>query len=60
MSNPAEDNKYENIIQRMSDEQLIYEQAILNKQYRTIYAQKKMIEDELDRRLNKSLESNRR
>jgi hypothetical protein len=38
-SNVAEDNKYENVIRRYNDTQLIYEQAILNKQYKQLQAQ---------------------
>ena len=51
-SNVAEDNKYENVIRRYNDTQLIYEQAILNKQYKQLQAQKKMLEEEINRRLN--------
>ena len=51
-SNVAEDNKYENVIRRYNDTQLIYEQAILNKQYKQILAQKKILEEEINRRLN--------
>lgn len=47
-----EDNKYENVIKRYTDEQLIYEMSIINKQYKTVYAQKKALEEECDRRLN--------
>lgn len=46
-----EDSKYENIIKGYTAEQLIYEASIINKQYKTVYAQKKAIEDEFDRRL---------
>jgi len=46
-----EDSKYENVIKKYTDTQLIYEASIVNKQYKTIYAQKKAIEDEMDRRL---------
>ena len=60
MNNLAEENKYENIIKRYTDTQLIYEQAILNKQYKQILAQKKTLEEELSRRLDESLESNRK
>lgn len=47
-----EENKFENVIKGYSDTQLIYEASIINKQYKTIYAQKKAIEEEFDRRLN--------
>lgn len=58
-SNLAEECKYENIIKRYSDTQLIYEQAILNKQYKQILSQKKALEEEINRRLNESLESSK-
>lgn len=59
-SNLAEESKYENIIKRYSDTQLIYEQAILNKQYKQILSQKKTLEEEINRRLAESLESNKK
>ena len=59
MSNLAEESKYENIIKRYNDTQLIYEQAILNKRYKQIMSQKKALEEELSRRLDESLESNK-
>lgn len=58
-TNLAEENKYENVIKRYSDTQLIYEQAILNKQYKQIMSQKKALEEELSRRLDASLESSK-
>lgn len=58
-NNLAEENKYENVIKRYSDTQLIYEQAILNKQYKQILAQKKTLEEEINRRLTESLESSK-
>lgn len=54
------ENKYENIIQNYSAEQLIYEASIVNEQYKTIYSQKKAIEEEMDRRLKAKMEENRR
>ena len=59
MSNLAEESKYENVIKRYSDTQIIYEQAILNKQYKQILAQKKTLEEEINRRLIESLESSK-
>lgn len=53
MSN-REENKYENVIKTYTDTQLIYEASIINKQYKTVYAQKKALEEEFDRRLNES------
>ena len=47
-----EDNKYEDIIKKYDFEQLIYEMSIINKRYKPIYAQKKALEEECDRRLN--------
>lgn len=49
-----EESKYENIIAKYTAEQLIYEASIINKQYKTIYAQKKALEDEFDRRLKEN------
>ena len=45
-----EDSKYENIIKKYSAEQLIQEASIINEQYKRVYAQKKSIEEEFDRR----------
>lgn len=53
----TEDNKYENVIKGYTDKQLIYEASIINKQYKTVYAQKKAIEDEFDRRLREGGQS---
>lgn len=50
MSN-TDENKYENIIAAYTAEQLITEASIVNTKYKTIYAQKKAIEEEFDRRL---------
>ena len=51
-----EENKYENIIKKYDYKQLVFEASIVNKKYKTIYAQKKAIEDEMDRRLRESEE----
>lgn len=55
-----DENKYENIIQNYSAEQLIYEASIVNEKYKNIYAQKKAIEEEMDRRLKKNMEEHRK
>lgn len=52
----CEDSKYENIIKKYTDRQLIFEASIVNKQYKTIYSQKKAIEEEMDRRLKETEE----
>ncbi len=46
-----EDNKYENVIKGYTAEQLIIEMSIVNTESKTIYAKKKALEEELDRRL---------
>lgn len=46
-----EENKYEEIIARYSDSQLIYEQAILNEEETTLYNKKKAMKEELKKRL---------
>ena len=46
-----EENKYEEIISRYSDSQLIYEQAILNEEETTLYNKKKAMKEELKKRL---------
>ena len=46
-----EENKYENVIAKYTDKQLILEQAILNKQEATLYNKKKAIKEELKKRL---------
>lgn len=45
------ENKYEDVIARYSDTQLIYEQAIVNEEETIIYNKKKAIKEELKRRL---------
>lgn len=46
-----EENKYENIIAKYSDTQLIYAQAIINEEETVLYNKKKAIKEELKRRL---------
>lgn len=46
-----EENKYENIISKYTDKQLICERAILLKKQDTLRAQLKMLDDECKRRL---------
>lgn len=46
-----EENKYENIIAKYSDSQLIYAQAIINEEETIVYNKKKAIKEELKRRL---------
>lgn len=49
-----EDNKYENIISKYTDTQLIYERAIKLKEQDAIRAQLKIIDEECKKRLNKN------
>lgn len=49
--NRNEESKYENIIKSISDQQLIYEIAIKEEQYKTISAERKMLQEECKRRL---------
>ncbi len=46
-----ETTKYEDIIARYTDTQLVYEQAILNEEETILYNKKKAIKEELKRRL---------
>ena len=46
-----EENKYEEVIARYTDTQLIYEQAIVNEEELTVYNKKKALKEELKRRL---------
>lgn len=46
-----EDNKYEEVIAKYTDTQLVYEQAILNEEETTLYNKKKALKDEFKRRL---------
>lgn len=47
-----EESKYENIIAKYTDTQLIYERAIKLKEQDTLRAQLKMLDEEFKRRLN--------
>lgn len=49
------ENNYEKVIAEYTNEQLIYEQAIINNQYKTIQTQKKMLDEEFKRRLNEKI-----
>lgn len=46
-----EDNKYENIISKYTDKQLVYERAILIKQFNIIKKQLGLLDEECKRRL---------
>ena len=46
-----QENKYEDVIAKYTDTQLIYEQAILNEQETILYNKKKAIKEEFKRRL---------
>lgn len=46
-----ESTKYEAIIARYTDTQLIYEQAILNEEETTLYNKKKALKEEFKKRL---------
>ena len=46
-----EENKYEEVIARYTDTQLIYEQAILNEEETTLYNKKKALKEEFKKRL---------
>lgn len=46
-----DDNKYENIIAKYTDTQLVYERAILLKQYSTNKKQLALLDEECKRRL---------
>lgn len=50
------ENNYEKVISNYTSDQLIYEQAILNNQYKAIQAQKKMLDEEFKNRLSKKIE----
>lgn len=45
------ENKYEEIIARYTDTQLVYEQAILNEEETVLYNKKKALKEEFKRRL---------
>lgn len=46
-----EENKYEEVIAKYTDTQLVYEQAILNEEETTLYNKKKALKEEFKRRL---------
>ena len=46
-----EENKYEEVIARYTDTQLICEQAILNEEETVLYNKKKALKDEFKKRL---------
>ena len=46
-----EDNKYENIIHEYDQVQLVYERAILIKQFNTVKKQLALLDEEFKRRL---------
>lgn len=46
-----EDNKYENIISKYTEQQLVYERAILLKQFNIIKKQLALLDEECKRRL---------
>ena len=45
------ENRYEDVIARYTDTQLIYEQAILNEEETILYNKKKALKEELKKRL---------
>lgn len=47
-----EENKYENIIARYTEKQLVYERVILLKQFNTIKKQLALLDEEYKRRLD--------
>lgn len=47
-----EENKYENIIARYTEQQLVYERVILLKQFNTIKKQLSLLDEEYKRRLD--------
>lgn len=48
-----EDGKYENIISRYTEKQLVYERVILVKKFNTIKKQLALLDDEYKRRIDK-------
>ena len=46
-----EENKYEEVIAKYTDTQLVYEQAILNEEETILYNKKKALKEELKKRL---------
>ena len=47
-----EENKYENIIARYTEQQVVYERVILLKQFNTIKKQLALLDEEYKRRLD--------
>jgi len=45
------DNKYSEIIKKLTFEQLVYEMALIKKQKNNLYIQEKELEEEFKRRL---------
>ena len=50
-----EENKYENIISRYTEQQLVYERAILLKQFNIIKKQLALLDEECKRRLENGI-----
>lgn len=46
-----EENKYEDVIARYTDTQLIYEQVILNEEKTILYNKEKTLKEEMKKRL---------
>ena len=46
-----EENKYEEVIAKYTDKQLVYEQAIINEQQTILYNKKKALKEEFKKRL---------
>ena len=46
-----EEHKYEEVIARYTDTQLVFEQAILNEEETTLYNKKKALKEEFKKRL---------
>ena len=46
-----EENKYEDVIAKYTDTQLVYEQAILNEEETILYNKKKTLKEEFKKRL---------
>lgn len=46
-----EENKYEEVIARYTDTQLVYEQAIVNEEETILYNKKKALKEEFKKRL---------
>ena len=48
-----DENKYENVIHKYDEQQLVYERVILLKQFNTIKKQLALLDEEFKRRLEK-------